>query len=115
MLTIISSKEEFVLEIHHRLTAVYGNQIKYFHDLDPMSELVSALLSHRTKNRDSGQAFKNLRETFGTWEAVRDAPTDAVQVAIKPCTWPEQKAPRIQQILGLVTERLGVLSLDFLA
>ena len=50
-------KEAFVLEVHHRLSDVYGTQIKYFHDLDPMSELVSALLSHRTKNRDSGKAF----------------------------------------------------------
>ena len=115
MLTVIPNKEEFVLEIHHRLSAVYGSQIKYFHDLDPLSELVSALLSHRTKNHDSGQAFKNLRETFNTWENVRDAATDAVQTAIKPCTWPEQKAPRIQQVLQLVTERHGSLSLDFLA
>ncbi len=114
MLPIIRDKEEFVLEIHYRLSAVYGSQIKYFHDLDPLSELVSALLSHRTKNHDSGQAFKNLREAFHTWENVRDAPTDAVQTAIKPCTWPEQKAPRIQQVLQLITERQGTLSLDFL-
>ena len=114
MLTIIPNKEEFVLEIHRRLSEVYGSQIKYFHDLDPLSELVSALLSHRTKNRDSGLAFSNLRNLFGTWENVRDAATDEVQTAIKPCTWPEQKAPRVQQILGLITERLGTLSLDFL-
>jgi hypothetical protein len=73
MLVATPTKEEFVLEIHQRLSDVYGRQIKYFHDLDPLSELVSALLSHRTKNRDSGQAFKNLMEIFGTWEAVRPA------------------------------------------
>lgn len=115
MLTIIPNKEEFVLEIHHRLSEVYGSQIKYFHDLDPLSELVSALLSHRTKNRDSGLAFNNLRNLFGSWENVRDTETAEVQTAIKPCTWPEQKAPRIQQILSLITERCGTLSLDFLA
>ncbi len=115
MLTIIPKKEEFVLEVHQRLSEVYGSQIKYFHDLDPLSELVSALLSHRTKNRDSGLAFNNLRNIFGSWEIVRDAPTDEVQAAIKPCTWPEQKAPRLQQVLRMVTERKGTLSLDFLA
>ncbi len=115
MLTAITSREEFVLEVHHRLSEVYGSQIKYFHDLDPLSELVSALLSHRTKNRDSGQAFANLVETFGTWENVRDAPAEEVQAAIRPCTWPEQKAPRIQQVLRLVGERHGSLSLDFLS
>ncbi|MGI4805457.1 MAG: endonuclease III domain-containing protein [Janthinobacterium lividum] len=115
MLTTTSTKEEFVLEIHHRLTAVYGSQIKYFHDLDPMSELVSSFLSHRTKNKDSRRAFDNLRNTFGSWEVVKDALTDAVQLAISPCTWPEQKAPRLQQVLRLVEERCGTLNLDFLA
>ncbi len=115
MPTIIPNKEEFVLEVHHHLSKVYGTQIKYFHDLDPLSELVSALLSHRTKNRDSGLAFANLRNIFGSWENVRDAATAEVQTAIKSCTWPEQKAPRLQQVLQLVTERHGTLSLDFLA
>lgn len=115
MSTITDNKKEFVLEVHHRLSAVYGTQIKYFHDLNPLSELVSALLSHRTKNSNSAKAFANLLDMFGSWENVRDAPTDAVQVAIKPCTWPEQKAPRLQEVLRRVTERHGSLSLDFLA
>lgn len=110
----IANKNTFVLEVHHRLSAVYGHNIKYFHDLDPLSELVSALLSHRTKNSQSGQAFRNLCERFGTWELVRDAPVQEVEEAVQPCTWPEQKAPRIQQVLRLLTEKRGELSLDFL-
>ncbi len=115
MVTDVIDKEAFVLEVHHRLSDVYGTQIKYFHDLDPMSELVSALLSHRTKNRDSGKAFDQLMDRFGSWEAVRDAPVEDVEATITPCTWPEQKAPRIQQVLRLVTEQRGELSLSFLA
>jgi len=109
------NKKDFVLEIHHRLSAVYGSQIKYFHDLNPLSELVSALLSHRTRNSNSAKAFANLIDKFGLWENVRDAPTDAVQSAISPCTWPEQKAPRLQEVLRRITERHASLSLDFLA
>lgn len=108
-------KAAFVLEIHHRLAEVYGSGIKYFHDLDPLSELVSSLLSHRTRNSNSGLAFRNLRELFPTWIDVMNAPVAAVEDAISPCTWPEQKAPRIQQVLRLITERVGHLSLDFLA
>ena len=114
MPAVTDEKKDFVLEVHHRLSAIYGTQIKYFHDLDPMSELVSALLSHRTKNSNSGKAFANLVETFGSWDRVRDAPTAEVQAAITPCTWPEQKAPRIQEVLRLVTQLRGTLSLDFL-
>lgn len=101
--------------IHQRLCAEYNCPIPYFHALDPLSELVSSLLSHRTKNRDSGRAFKQLVAQFPTWEAVRDAPTELVEQAITPCTWPEQKAPRIQQVLRLVGELTnGEWSLDFL-
>ena len=115
MAVVAEDKKEFVVEVHRRLAVVYGSGIKYFHDLDPLSELVSSLLSHRTKNSNSGKAFHNLIETFGSWEAVRDAPTEAVQEAISPCTWPEQKAPRLQKVLYIITERCGRLSLDFLA
>lgn len=106
---------ELALLVHERLTGVYGRALAYFRDLDPLSELVSALLSHRTRNSASQQAFRNLRDTFGTWEAVRDAPTDRVELAVAPCTWPEQKAPRIQQVLRRITELEGTLSLDRVA
>jgi endonuclease-3 len=96
-----------VLEVHRRLCAAYGCPIAYFHDLDPLSELVSSLLSHRTKNRDSGRAFRQLREAFPTWAAVRDAPVAEVQAAVSPATWPEQKAPRIQATLAEVARRLA--------
>ncbi|MEO0407062.1 MAG: Fe-S cluster assembly protein HesB [Cyanobacteria bacterium P01_A01_bin.135] len=103
------------LLIHQRLCQAYGCPIPYFHNLDPLSELVSALLSHRTRNADSGRAFKQLRAAFPTWDAVRDGDVAAVQQAIAPCTWPEQKAPRLQQVLRQITERRGELRLDFLA
>ena len=112
--TAPNGNEAFVLEVHERLSEVYGRQIRYFHNLDPLSELVSSMLSHRTKNSQSGQAFKNLVSTFGTWEAVRDADTKAVEAAIAPCTWPEQKAPRIQDVLRRIGDMRGELSLEFL-
>ena len=101
--------------VHDRLCAEYECPIAYFHDHDPLSELVSSLLSHRTRNADSGRAFRQLRARFPDWAAVRDAPTAEVQEAIAPCTWPEQKAPRIQEVLRRVSASRGDLSLDFLA
>ena len=103
-----------VIALHDILCQEYGCPIAYFHDLDPLSELISSLLSHRTKNKDSGRAFKQLRAEFPEWEAVRDAEVEAVRNAIARCTWPEQKAPRIQQILKKITQERGELSLNFL-
>ncbi len=104
-----------MIQIHGRLCAVYGCPIAYFSNHDPLSELISALLSHRTKNADSHRAFQQLTHQFPTWQAVRDAPTSEIECAIASCTWVEQKAPRIQQVLHLVGERCqGKWSLDFL-
>jgi len=102
------------IAIHQLLCEEYSCPIAYFHNLDPLSELVSAMLSHRTRNKDSGQAFKQLVAKFPSWEAVRDAQTTEVEAEIAPCTWPEQKAPRIQQVLQQITTDRGELSLDFL-
>ncbi len=110
-----ASLSEKALVVHQRLCGVYGCPIGYFQDLDPLSELVSSLLSHRTRNADSGRAFRVLRERFADWQSVIDAPTAAVEAAIQGVRWPELKAPRIQAVLRSVQERHGRLSLDFLA
>jgi endonuclease III len=106
---------EKLLVVHERLCAAYGCPVAYFHALDPLSELISSTLSHRTRNADSGKAFKALVAKYPTWEQVIDAPTADVEATIAGVTWPEQKAPRIQQILRDVKRLHGTLSLDFLA
>jgi len=43
-----------------------------------------------------------------------DADVAEVEKAIAPCTWPEQKAPRVQEVLRQIVEKRGELSLDFI-
>ncbi|HYD99274.1 MAG TPA: Fe-S cluster assembly protein HesB [Alphaproteobacteria bacterium] len=105
-----------LLEIHRRLCGEYGCPHPYFHTYDPVSELVSSLLSHRTRNAESSRAFKALKARYGgDWALVAAAPTAEVEACIAGVTWPEQKAPRIQEVLRGIRERTGGLSLDFLA
>ncbi len=105
---------EKAVEIHRRLCRLYGCPIAYFHALDPLSELVSSLLSHRTRNADSGAAFQALRRRFPDWAEVATAPAVDVEAAISGVTWPEQKAPRLQSVLRAILAERGALSLDFL-
>ncbi len=101
--------------VHARLCPVYGCPIPYFHSLDPVSELVSSLLSHRTRNAESGRAFKALRARFPDWDAVIDADVPEIEAAIAGVTWPELKAPRIRDVLRALRDRCGSLDLAFLA
>lgn len=110
-----SALADKALAVHRRLCPVYGCPIPYFHSLDPVSELVSSLLSHRTRNADSGRAFKRLRARYPDWEAVIAAPIPEIEAVIAGVTWPELKAPRIQAVLAAVAHRAGSLDLGFLA
>ncbi|KAA9345612.1 endonuclease III domain-containing protein [Adhaeribacter soli] len=107
--------QQKALLAHERFCGVYGCPVKFFHTLDPISELVSSLLSHRTKNADSSRAFRNLRQQFPTWEQVLQAPLAEVENAITAATWPEQKVPRLQAVLKEVLARnSGSFDLSFL-
>ena len=100
------------LEVTRRLTEYYGELP--FSSKDPMSQLVDIILSHRTRDEQTAAAYDNLLKRFGSWEAVRDAPTSEVQAQIENVNWPEAKAPRLQALMRRITEERGELNLDFL-
>jgi endonuclease III len=88
-----------VLAIRDRLRELYGQPLNEPHG-HPIAELVRGVLSQNTNDHNRDVAYARLRERFSTWEAVRDAPTEQVEEAIKPGGLSPTKAPRIQEILG---------------
>jgi len=96
------------------LLAAYG-QPEWRLAVDPVSELVSTILSQNTNDTNRDVAFQRLRARFGTWEEVRDADPAAVVDAIRPAGLANQKGPRIQEALRFVSRERGELALDFLA
>jgi endonuclease-3 len=101
-------------EVHQRLLRVYGEPAWRPH-LDPVSELVSTILSQNTNDVNRDVAFGRLRARLPTWEQVRDADVEVVIEAIRPAGLANQKGPRIQEALRFITAEQGELSLDFLA
>jgi endonuclease-3 len=110
--TDIAALSAKALEVSRRLTDLYGELP--FSSKDPMGMLVDILLSHRTRDEQTEAAWQNLLKHFGSWEAVRDAPTQEVQDTIANVNFPEVKAPRLQKIMRQITEERGNLNLDFL-
>lgn len=100
------------MEVTRRLTEFYG--VAPWSKKDVMSMLVDIILSHRTKDEQTEAAYQNLLRCFGSWEGVRDAPTQDVQDAIANVNWPEVKAPRLQAIMHRITEERGSLDINFL-
>jgi endonuclease-3 len=109
----MNPETEKVLRIHNLLLAEYGDHP--WHPRDPVAVLVSTILSQNTNDVNRDRAFERMRERFPTWEAVRDAPLEALMDAIRPAGLGPTKAPRIQEALKRTTAERGEISLDFLA
>jgi endonuclease-3 len=87
-----------VRRIRDRLREVYGRPIAPPHGR-ALDELILTVLSQSTNDRNRDVAFLRLRERFGSWEAVRDAPNAEVEAAIRPGGISKVKSVRIQAIL----------------
>ncbi|HZJ29317.1 MAG TPA: DNA lyase, partial [Solirubrobacterales bacterium] len=108
--------------IRDRLRKLYGRPLPAPHRR-PVDELVRTILSQHTSDRNRDRAFERLRERFPPaggagqarvgepeveWAAVRDAPVEEVEEAIRPGGLSRQKAPRIQRALELIGDELDL-------
>jgi endonuclease III len=87
-----------VRAIRDRLRNEYGRPLLRPHRA-PIDELVLTVLSQNTNDRNRDVAYGRLRERFGSWAEVRDAPTTDVEEAIRPGGLAPTKAGRIRDIL----------------
>jgi endonuclease-3 len=104
-----------VRAIRDRLRLVYGIPRAEPHR-QPIAELILTVLSQSTNDRNRDVAYLALRERFEDWEAVRDAPVDLIEEAIRPGGISKVKSARIKSILKAITETAPgkELSLDWL-
>ncbi len=84
--------------IRDRLVTEYGRPVLRPHRR-PVDELVLTVLSQNTNDRNRDVAYGRLRERFGSWAEVRDAPVEELENTIRPGGLAPTKAVRIQAIL----------------
>jgi endonuclease III len=109
----LSAQHERAIRVHKILLEVFGEPT-WRNPLPAIDELVSTILSQNTNDANRDRAFISLRQRFPTWEAVRDAPPEAVIEAIRTAGLAKQKGPRIQATLRQITGLRGSLDLNFL-
>ena len=81
-----------------RLREAYGKPELVPHEA-PVDELILTVLSQNTNDRNRDVAYARLRERYGSWEEVRDAPREEVEEAIRPGGLAPTKSKVIQNIL----------------
>jgi len=101
------------LVIHQLLVEEYGQ--REWHPREPLSVLISAILSQNTSDVNRDQAWRRLKERFPTWESLLAADSAEIAEAIRPGGLANIKAPRIKKVLQTIKQERGELTLDFLA
>ena len=100
-------------EMYERLLAQYGHQPNVPRR-EPMHELISTILSHRTTGKNEESAYRKMRARWPTWEAVRDASTAELAETIAESNFADQKAPRIQEVLRRIIDERGTADIEVL-
>jgi endonuclease-3 len=96
-----------VRAIRERLRELYGVPGQRPHQR-PLEELILTVLSQSTNDRNRDVAYGRLRERFPSWEAVRDAPVEEIEEAIRPGGISKVKSARIQAILRAIGDPLDL-------
>jgi len=105
---------ELLARIDARLRAAYGPPCAFLR-LDPVSQLILAMLGSRTLGEVSLAVFEALRHRFPDWEALRDSTPGALEPVLAPVNFAENKGIQLIASLRMITRRRGTLDLDFLA
>jgi endonuclease-3 len=105
--------KQLAAKIHQLLVKEYGHPTWRPH-LSPVGELVSTILSQNTNDMNRDLANDSLRQTYPTWEEVRDAPEHQLIECIRTAGLANQKGPAIQNALKMITEERGKIELEFL-
>jgi endonuclease-3 len=103
----------FLPLIRTRLLVCYGPQRDSLR-LDPVSQLVLAIISARTRDEISLQAFERLARRYRPWSALAHASPPAIEKIIRPVTYADVKATHLPQALQLIEARTGGLDLSSL-
>jgi len=99
--------------VRDRLRAVFGPQ-RAEHRMDPVSQLIKAVISSRTYDQVSWAAFIRLRAAFPNWATLTLADPAQIEPVIDPVTFADDKARRLPILIRVIILKRGELDLDFL-
>ncbi|WP_148043632.1 endonuclease III domain-containing protein [Paracoccus methylarcula] len=100
--------------VHQCLIEAFGTPPEHLR-LDPVSQMVLAIISALTRDEASGPAFLRLAQHCGRWEMLARMSPDEIEPVLHGVTHPEDKADTLPRAIREIIARRGRLTLDFLA
>ncbi len=81
---------------------------------NPVDMLIGTILSQNTNDKNSYQAYKNLREKYKSWEEILTARRTTIESVIKVAGLGKQKSEAIKSFVKELNDKKGKLSLSHL-
>ena len=104
------STDHVVREIEYRMRTAYG-QPRHGNPSDPLDDLIFIVLSRMTQEIKYTRSYNRVRRALSTWDAVREASPDELELLIHDAGLAPTKAVHIQAILDEIQARESALNL----
>jgi len=95
-----------IRRINRLLLKVFGIPKKNKKNPDPVDLLIATILSQNTNDKNSYQAYKNLKEKFKSWEEVAELPLSKIEKTIKVAGLGKQKSKAIKNFLTKIINNM---------
>jgi endonuclease-3 len=105
--------DPLLAKVRRRLLVAFGPQADD-QRLDPISQLVCAMVGQETHDEVAAPAVARLLNYFRSWEKLSHGRRYEIENLIRPVTHWENKARDIPRALRMIAARSGALDLEFL-
>jgi len=108
-------KIEKVKDINNKLVERFGIPFRSIPPPSPLDLLIATILSQNTNDKNSYQAFVNLRDKFPDWKTILQTSREEIEDIIRIAGLGKQKSGAIKNLIFYLNENYGEISLDFVA
>ena len=81
---------------------------------NPIDALIATILSQNTNDKNSYQAYRNLKKKYKSWEELSDASRKEIESVIRVAGLGKQKSASIKSFLSTLREKNGKLNLQYI-
>lgn len=81
---------------------------------NPIDTLIATILSQNTNDKNSYQAFNNLKKKFNNWQEAADAPRKQIESSIKVAGLGKQKSAAIKNVFSQLKKKNDKLDLRYI-
>ncbi|MGD8782485.1 MAG: endonuclease III [Ignavibacteria bacterium] len=109
-----NEKNELIVKVNNLLMEQFGIPPRNKKLPDPVDMLIATILSQNTNDKNSYQAYKNLKEKYKSWEEILAARRTSIESVIKVAGLGKQKSEAIKSFVKELNDKRGKLSLSHL-